>query len=108
MGLFKKKLFEKKMVTVQKFRPVFVTVDGNTHIGCEYKYGIANRLRCSVPEYIMIDIKSDGYLKDHRNVIYPLTNIVSIDWQLEDQKEIEDKFDMYTIFLSNEEVEQYS
>jgi hypothetical protein len=111
MGLFKKnekKLFEKKMVTVHKFRPVFTTVDGNTHIGLEYNYGIANRLRCSIPEYMMIDIKSDGYLKDHRKVMYPFANIISIDWQLVDEKEVEDKFSEYGIFVTTEEVEKYS
>ena len=111
MGLFKKKLsekklFEKKMVTVQKFRPVFSTVDGNTHIGLDYKYGIANRLICSIPEYLMIDIKSDGYLEDHRKVMYPLTNIVSIDWQLVDEKEVEDKFWEYQIFVTTKELEE--
>lgn len=108
MELFKKKLIQKKMVTVQKFKPVFATIDGNTHIGLEYNYGIANRLRCSVPEYMMIDIKRDGYLKDHRNVMYPLSNIISIDWQLVDEKEVEDKFGEYRIFLSKKEIEEYS
>ena len=95
---------KKKTVTVQKFRPVFTTVDGNTHIGWEYKYGIVERLLCSVPEYIMIDVKSDGYMKDHRGVIYPLGNIVSIDWTLEDEKVVEDKFGEWTVFVSEKEV----
>ncbi len=101
-------LFKKEMVTLQKYRPVFTTVDGNNHIGLEYKYGIANRFRRGIPEYIMIDINSDGYIEDHRNVMYPLANVLSIDWQLMDEKEIEDRFDMYTLFLSDETVEKYS
>ena len=107
MALFKKKLFEKKMVTVQKFRPVFTTVDGNTHIGINYKYGIANRLLCSVPEFIMIDIKDDGYIKDDCGVMYPLANVVSINWDLIDEKEIEDKFGEFQIFITKEEVDKY-
>lgn len=35
---------------------------------------------------MMIDIKSDGYLEDNYGVMYPLANIVSIDWQLVDEK----------------------
>lgn len=100
----KKMEVKKKTVTVQKFRPVFTTVDGNTHIGWEYKYGIVERLLCSVPEYIMIDVKSDGYMKDHRGVIYPLGNIVSIDWTLEDEKVVEDRFGEWTVFVSEKEV----
>lgn len=107
MGLFKKKVFKKNMVTLQKFKPVFTTVDGNTHTGFEYNYGIVERLLCSVPEYMMIDIKSDGYLEDNCGVMYPLTNIVSIDWQLVDEKEeAEDKFGEYQIFVTTKDVEQ--
>lgn len=94
---------KKKMVTVKKFRPVFTTIDGNAHIGMEYKYGIVNRLSCSIPEFMMIRIKDDGYLKDNESVMYPLANIISIDWKLEDKREIEDKFDQFTIFVSEEE-----
>jgi len=104
-NIFKKAeqmVVEKKMVTLKKFRPIFTTVDGNNHIGCEYKYGIVERLLCTIPEYIMIDIKSDGYIKDNRNVMYPLTNIVSIDWTLEDEKVVEDRFSEWTVFVSEE------
>ena len=103
-NLFKTK---KKIVTVEKYRPVFMTVDGNLHAGLEYKYGITNRLRCSIPEYIMIDITRDEYIQDNCNVMYPLANVVSIDWQLVDTKEIEDKFGEYTIFVSAEAVKQH-
>lgn len=103
MELFKKK---KRMVTVQKFRPVFTTVDGNTHIGINYKYVIADRLLCSVPEYIMIDIKDNGYIQDNCYIMYPLANIVSINWDLIDEREIEDKFDNFQIFITKEEVDR--
>ena len=106
MGLFKKKLFEKKMVTLQKFRTVFTTVDGNVHLGVVYNYVIAERLACSVPEWIMIDIRSDGYIMDHRYVMYPLTNIVSIDWKLEYEKVVEDKFGAHKIYVTAEELEK--
>lgn len=100
----KKMVAKKKTVTLKKFRPVFTTVDGNTHIGWGYKYGIVERLLCTIPEYIMIDVKSDGYMKDHRGVMYPLESIISIDWTLEDEKVVEDKFGEYKIFVKEEEV----
>lgn len=100
----KKTEIKRKTITLRKFKPVFTTIDGNTHIGNEYKYGIVERLLCTIPEYIMIDIKSDGYIKDHRNVMYPLANIMSIDWTLEDEKIVEDSFNMYTIFVSEKEL----
>lgn len=105
MGLLKKE-FRKNMVTLQKFKHVFTTVDGHRHTGFEYNYGIVEKLRCSVPEYMMIDIKRDGYLEDNYGVMYPLANIVSIDWQLVDEKKVEDKFGEYQIFVTTKDVEQ--
>lgn len=104
----KKMATEKKMVTAQKFKPVFTTIDGDTHIGSGYNYGIAERFRCSIPEFIMIDVKDDGYLKDDKNVMYPLANIISIDWKLEDEKKVEDKFGDFTLFVTKKEMEKYS
>lgn len=94
--MFKK---EKKKVTLQKFRPVFITTDGVEHRGFEYNWGIAERLSCSVPEYIMIDINSDGYIEDDNEVMYPLSNIISIKWELVDEKTVEDIFKEYQIFV---------
>ena len=105
MGLFKK-AFRKNMVTLQKFKPVFTTVDGHRHTGFEYNYGIVEKLRCSVPEYMMIDIKRDGYLEDNYGLMYPLANIVSIDWQLVDEKKVEDKFGEYQTCVTTKDVEQ--
>lgn len=108
MALFKKqmKIFKKKMIAVKKFRPVFTTIDGNTHLGVAYNYGIADRLTCSIPEFLMSYTTDDGYLKDNKNVMYPLANIVSIDWKLEDEKEIEDRFGEFTIFITQEDVDK--
>ena len=100
-----KKLFEKEKITVQKFKPFFVTVDGIEHEGLNYKWGITNRLLCTIPEYIMIDIEENGYIKDKNEIMYPLTNIVSIEWKLLEEKIIEDNFSKYQIFVTTKELE---
>ena len=101
-----KKVFEKKKITIQKFKPFFTTTDGSKHEGSEYKWGISDRFVCTVPEFIMIDIKSDGYIKDKDKVMYPLTNVVSIEWKLLEERIVEDNFSRYELFLSTEELEK--
>ena len=65
-----KKLFAKikEMNTVRgticHYTAHFTTTDGKEHSFNKYRYGAPDKLKCSVPEYIMIDVKSDGYLKD--------------------------------------------
>lgn len=95
-----KKIFKKEIVTLRKYRPIFVTTDGVKHEGQTYNWGIVERLRCSIPKYIMIDIKSDGYIEDNKKVMYPLTNVVSIEWELVKELKLEDNFGDYTIFVS--------
>lgn len=74
----------------------FVTTDGVNHCYTHYRYGVQERIR-SIPEYIMVDVKSDGYLKDDNDVMYPLQNIVSISWECDDT--IEDAvLEEYKIF----------
>jgi len=101
-----KKLFKKDKVTLQKFKPFFVTVDGVQHEGSCYNWGILDRLRCSVPEYIMIDIKSDGYIEDKNKIMYPLFNVVSIEWKLLEEKVVEDNFRDYQVFVTTKELER--
>ena len=100
--MFKKD--KKKKITIQKYQPVFVTTDNARHIGEEYDWGIVERLRCSIPEYIMIDVQSDGYLKDKSDIMYPLSNIVSIKWTLLEEKSILDDFDIFKVFMTTEEL----
>lgn len=106
----KEKLHEEfgpEICVLQKYRPLFVTTDGEEHCGITYKYINSSRLIVSVPEYIMINIKNDGYIKDNNRVMYPLPNVVSIRWEL-----IEEKVKQYykgeyeyQIFFTAEEVE---
>lgn len=97
------KIFDKK-VTVQKYKPLFTTVDDKTHEGLVSKWVITDRLSCTVPEYLMIDIKSDGYMLDINKIMYPLQNIKSIKWELLDEKSVPDKFSSYQIFVKKREL----
>lgn len=90
-------------VTIQKFKPFFTTVNNEIHEGHTYNWAIKERILCSVPEYAMIDINSRGYMKDMDGVMYPLTNIVSIDWKLLDEKIVPDVYDRYHLYLTAEE-----
>ena len=106
-NIFKKpiKTFEKKKVTIQKFKPFFVTIDGAQHEGLNYGWGIADRLLCPIPEFIMIDIESDGYIKDKDKVMYPLSNIVSIEWKLLEERIVPDNFSKYQIYVTTKELD---
>ena len=81
-----------RVILLQRFQPFFITTDGVEHEGCEYNWFNADGLSCTVPEYIMIHIKSDGYIEDQNDIMYPLQNILSIDWKLIDEKVVLDNF----------------
>lgn len=82
MALFKKR--EKKykptdFVIVEKWGATFKTIDGEEHSFRHHLYIDPNTIRCSIPEWIMTDVKHDGYIMVG-DTAYPLTNIISIDW----------------------------
>lgn len=85
-----KKLFAKvkEMNTIRgticHYTAHFTTIDGTTHSFNKYRYGAPAQISCTVPEYIMMNVKSDGYLKDNDGVMYPLQNVVSISWECDD------------------------
>ena len=103
--MFCKRRYKKpKTITLQRFQPYFTTIDNVVHEGIDtYKWANANGLRCSVPEYLMIDIKSDGYIEDKECVMYPMQNIMSIKWKLLEEKIVLDEF-YREIFFNDEEV----
>lgn len=114
MNFLLKKLKEKlhdefgpQICVLQMYRHIFITTDGEEHCGVTYKYANSSRLTISVPEYIMIDIENDGYIKDSNRVMYPLPNVVSIRWELIDEKVkqyYKGEYE-YQIFFTAEEVE---
>lgn len=95
-----KKLFENPKIKIQRYKPVFVTVDGKEHEGLTYNWIIPTRIKCSPSTYIMYGVSSDGYLKDKEGVMYILSNIISIDWQVVEEKEVEDKYSEYQVYIS--------
>ena len=64
---------------------------------------IVERLKCSVPEYIMLDITSAGYIRDENEIMYPLSNVVSIEWKLQELRIVEDNFDWCQIFVTTKD-----
>lgn len=82
-----KKTFKKEpeMITVYSYRAIFKTVDGEIHYSY-FNYLDISRLTCDGPTYIMIGKK---YLKDENGVMYPMQNIISIKWEINDTKEVE-------------------
>ncbi len=96
-----KKLFEKPKIKIQKYKPIFITVDGKEHEGQTYNWIIPSRIKCTPPTYIMYDVSSDGYLRDKEGILYILNNIISINWQVVEEREVEDKYSEYQVYISN-------
>ena len=94
-----KKLFENPKIKIQRYKPFFVTVDGKEHEGSTYNWIIPARIKCSPSTYIMYDVSSDGYLRDENGVMYILSNIISIDWRVVEEKEVEDKYLAYQVYI---------
>lgn len=80
-NLFKK---EPEMITVYSYRATFKTIDGEIHYSY-FNYLDLDNLSCDGPTYLMIGKK---YLKDENGVMYPMQNIISIKWEVNDSKEV--------------------
>lgn len=96
-----------KPMLLRSYRPIFKTIDGEEHVGVRYKYADENRVKGTIPELNMIGVKSDGYLTDIESKMYPLPNIISIEWELVDEqiKQYQSKYE-WQIYYDKEEVEQ--
>lgn len=97
----RKRLFTPRDVTLRRYYPIFTTVDNATHKGITYEWGIAERLRCSIPEYIMAKIKEDGYMRDDNENMFPLANIVKITWVLDGEITTPDVFGENQVWVSD-------
>ena len=97
---------EKKLVNLEKYKSNFTTVDGVKHEGCVYKWVITNRLKCDVPRYLMLHVKEDGYIEDDKEIMYPLYNVISIEWEKISSVATTDNFNEFSVFLTNDEVEK--
>jgi hypothetical protein len=94
------KLFKKDIITLRKYKPNFTTTDGNKHEGTVSRWAIKERLKCSIPQYLMINITSDGYIEDKEKIMYPLTNIISIEWEVVEEIKVEDRFSEFDVFIN--------
>ena len=90
-NFFKK---EPEMITVYSYRAIFKTIDGEIHYSY-FKYLDTSILTHDGPTYIMLGKK---YLKDEDGVMYPLQNIISIKWEINDAKEVEVEYIRGTSF----------
>lgn len=78
---------EKKMA--YKYSCTFKTVDGKTHEFNQFRYVVESSLVCSVQNYLFYRRERDGYFEDNEGIFYPIKNIVSVEWKLEDYFEAE-------------------
>ena len=74
---------EKNIITVIHYTVFFTTVDNEKHKYSHFSYVNPNSITCSIPEYLMIFIKKDGYIEDDAGAMYPLQNIISIKWTMD-------------------------
>lgn len=84
-----KKLYSDSLLTttIRHFICNFITIDGKEHFYSGFNYIDEDAISCSGPEYIMYDVRSDGYIKDDNDIMYPLQNIISISWVCDDEIE---------------------
>ncbi len=77
---------QKPLITVYHYTAIFMTVDGKTHFNHTFRYLYLDALACTGSEYLMIGKK---YLTDDDGIMYPMENIISIKWEIDDSKEVE-------------------
>jgi hypothetical protein len=80
---------EPPKITLHKIQAEFKTTDGECHTSHKTNWYNISNLLCSASDYKMINIKSNGYIKDLLGTVFPLTNVVSIKWNIVDKRTIE-------------------
>lgn len=75
----KEEITPKLQLTLEKYKAVFKTVDGEMHETECFNWGNPKGLFCSVPDYLMAGRE---YLTDVNGVKYPICNIISIEFIL--------------------------
>lgn len=78
--LYKMIYGERNIITAIHYTVSFTTIDNEKHKYSHLSYVNPNSITCSIPEYLMLFIKKDGYIKDDAGIMYPLQNIISIEW----------------------------
>lgn len=85
------------LIEVIHYSVRFKTIDGNVHQYTHFRYADPAQLNCSIPEYLMCLIKTDGYLEDDDGLMYPLQNVIQIEWE-EDVRQTVKRGDRWNVF----------
>lgn len=94
-NLFRKSL---PFIEVIHYSVYFKTIDGNTHQYTHFRYADPVQLNCSIPEYLMCLVKNDGYFQDDNDLMYPLQNVIQIEWKEDDRKTVKQSSNSWAVF----------
>lgn len=94
-NLFRKSL---PFIEVIHYSVYFKTIDGNTHQYTHFRYADPAQLNCSIPEYLMCLIKNDGYFQDDNDLMYPLQNVIQIEWKEDDRQTVKESSNSWAVF----------
>lgn len=94
-NLFRKSL---PFIEVIHYSVYFKTIDGNTHQYTHFRYADPVQLNCSIPEYLMCLVKNDGYFQDDNDLMYPLQNVIQIEWKEDARQIVKQSSDSWTVF----------
>ena len=85
------------LIEVIHYSVYFKTIDGNKHSYTHFRYADPTQLNCSIPEYLMCLVKNDGYFQDDNDLMYPLQNVIQIEWK-EDARQTVEQGDRWNVF----------
>lgn len=97
--LYKIIMGKNNIVEVFHYTANFITIDNKKHEYSQSLYINPNALICSIPDYLMIPIKSQNYIKDDTGIMYPLQNVISIEWIIDSKINVVET-SPYKIFYS--------
>lgn len=104
---FRKLFLSGGVAQFEKMYPVFKTVDGNVHTGHVSRWLKVSSINCSTGKFLMYDISSAGYVLDTDDIMYPLENVVSLEWKRKDFKDIVFPYYLseYKFYYTDEELD---
>ena len=100
---------EKEIVTLQKVAALFKTTEGLMVNSKSYKWANVDKLSCGIGRYLMCDITEQGYINGRNGKMYLLSNVIDIDWYVEEKKNVYIKNGVdtdYRVFYSDDEFEE--
>lgn len=85
--MLRKWLFKSEVI-FDKYYVKFKTVNGEIHNSKLYNWICRNKLNCSTKKHLYTSIQCDDYIKDEQGLVYPLKNIISVEFHLIETKTI--------------------